>query len=194
MRREHWPSMHSSPQDRRSAASVRPSGGLASAAATTRMFAAMPTSWPRCCCSPSCCSHHLPPQSCQNPATERGSVDVSFIGGHKVGYRLKRCLPGVNPRCVLVGGRSSRDILSTLPARRTDLRGFAMSVTRMYRLCSNASCVSHRVFSATGRRRAAMSPSRRHWCALAEAAVDGTRVQSALGHRAKGRNAFLLES
>ena len=62
MRREHWPSMHSSPQDRRSAASVRPSGGLASAAATTRMFAAMPTSWPRCCCSPSCCSHHLPPK------------------------------------------------------------------------------------------------------------------------------------
>ena len=43
-----------------------------------------------------------------NPATERGSVDVSFSGGHKVGSRLKRCLPGVNPRCVLVGGRSSQ--------------------------------------------------------------------------------------
>ena len=36
-------------------------------------------------------------------------MDVSFSGGHKVGSRLKRCLPEVNPRCVLAGGLSSRD-------------------------------------------------------------------------------------
>ena len=35
MRHEHWPSMLSSPEDRRSAASVRQSGGLASMASTT---------------------------------------------------------------------------------------------------------------------------------------------------------------
>jgi hypothetical protein len=157
MRCKHRPSMQSSPQDRRSAASVRPSGGLASTAATTQMFAAMPTSLPRCCCSPCCCSHHLPPKL-PKPVAERGSVDVSFSGGHKVGSRLKRCLPEVNPRCVLAGGRSSRDILSTLPARRTDLRGFAMSVTRMYRLCSNASCVTHRVLTGTRPRSATVSP------------------------------------
>ena len=142
----------------------------------------MPTSLPRCCCSPCCCSHHLPPKL-PKPVAERGSVDVSFSGGHKVGSRLKRCLPELNPRCVLAGGRSSRDTLSTLPARRADLRGFARSVTRRYPLSSNASCVSHRVFSATGRRRAAMSPSRRHGRALPDAAVEGTGVQSVTRHR-----------
>ena len=129
------------------------------------------------------CAATICSQSCQNPAAERGSVDVSFSGGHKVGSRLKRCSPGVNPRCVLVGGRSSRDILSTLPARRADLRGFTMSVTRMYRLCSNASCVTHRVLTGRCAQCVRTYPSSRHGRALAEAAVDGTRVQSALGHR-----------
>ena len=157
MRRKHRLSMRSGPQDRRSAASVRLSGGLASTAATTRRFATMPTNWPRCCCSPSCCSYHLPPKL-PDLWPERGSVDVSFIGGNKVGSRSKRCLPEVNPRCLLAGRHSSRDIFSTLPARRADLRGFARSVTRMYRLCSNASCVSHRVLTATRPRSATVSP------------------------------------
>ena len=92
MRRKHWPSMPSNPEDRRSAASKRLSGGLASTAATTRTFAAMATSWRRRCCSPSLCSHHLLPKL-PNPVAERGSVDASFSGGKKVGSRLKRCLP-----------------------------------------------------------------------------------------------------
>ena len=92
MRRKHWPSMPSNPEDRRSAASKRLSGGLASTVATTRTFAAMATSWRRRCCSPSLCSHHLPPKL-PNPVAERGSVDASFSGGQKVGSRLKRCLP-----------------------------------------------------------------------------------------------------
>ena len=65
MRRKHWPSMQSGPQDRRSAASVRLSGGLTSTAASTRTFAVMPTSRPLCFRPPSCCSHHLPPSTSQ---------------------------------------------------------------------------------------------------------------------------------
>ena len=53
----------------------------------------------------------------------------------------------------------------------------------MYLLCCNASCVSHRTWTATWRRRATMSPSGRHGHALAEAAVAGTRAWTALGHR-----------
>ena len=52
--------------------------------------------------------------------------------------------------------------LSSLPARRADLRGFARSVTRRYRLCSNASSFSHRVLTGSWRRRASMTPSSRH--------------------------------
>ena len=59
------PSMQSSPQDRRSAASVRLSGGLASTAASTRRFAVMPTSRSLCFRPPSCCSHHLPQSTSQ---------------------------------------------------------------------------------------------------------------------------------
>ena len=148
MRCEHgWPRPPRS-QNRRSASSMPSPATPTTAAATTPTSGSVPTSWPRCCRPPRLCSHHLQPKL-PNPATERGSVDVSFSGGHKVGSRLKRCLPGVNPRCVLVGGRSSRDILSTLPARRADLRGFTRSVTRMYRLCSSASCVTHRVLTGT---------------------------------------------
>ena len=120
------PSIQSGPQDRRSAASVRLSGGLASTAATTRRFAVMPTRWSRCCCSPSCCSHHLPP-STPNLRVEHRRVDVSFSSGHKAGSGSKRCLPEVIARCVTAGGHSPRDTLSTLPARRAGRRGFARS-------------------------------------------------------------------
>ena len=65
-------------------------------------------------------------RSCQTCGRARGSVDVSFSGGNKVGSRSKRCLPEVNPRCLLAGRHSSRDTLSTLPARRADLRGLSL--------------------------------------------------------------------
>ena len=131
MHRGIRPSMQSGPQDRRSAASVRLSGGLTSTAASTRTFAVMPTRWSRCCCSLSCCSHHLPP-STPNLSPEHRRVDVSFSSGHKAGSGSKRCLPEVIARCVTAGGHSPRDTLSTLPARRAGRRGFARSVGRRY--------------------------------------------------------------
>ena len=63
------------------------------------------------------CSQRSP-----NPAIGRGSVGVSFSSSHKVGSRLKRCLPEVKIRCVLAGRHSPRDIWSTLPARRAGRR------------------------------------------------------------------------
>ena len=42
--RQQWPSMQFGPQDRRSVASARPSGGLAIMVATTQMIANVPTS------------------------------------------------------------------------------------------------------------------------------------------------------
>ena len=107
--RQQWPSMQSGPQDRRSVASARPSGGLAIMAATTRMIANVPTSCRRCRRPPSCCSCHLLLKH-PNPVIERRRVDVSFSRCHKVGSRLKRCLPEVKIRCVLAGRHRSRDI------------------------------------------------------------------------------------
>ena len=107
--REHGHPQPPRSRNRRSASSMPSPATPATAAATTPTSGSVPTSWPRCCRPPRLCSHHLQPKL-PNPATERGSVDVSFSGGHKVGSRLKRCLPGVNPRCVLVSGCSSRDI------------------------------------------------------------------------------------
>ena len=128
------PSIQSGPQDRRSAASVRLSGGLASTAASTRRFAVMPTSRPLCFRPPSCCSHHLPQSTSQTPKLSSGHrrVDVSFSSGHKAGSGSKRCSPEVIARCVAAGGHSPRDTLSTLPARRAGRRGFARSVGRRY--------------------------------------------------------------
>ena len=125
------PSIQSSPQDRRSAASVRLSGGLASTAASTRRFAVMPMSRPLCFRPPSCCSHHLPP-SIAKLSPEHRRVDVSFSSGHKAGSGSKRCSLGVITRCVAAGGHSPRDTLSTLPARRAGRRRFARSVGRRY--------------------------------------------------------------
>ena len=110
MRRKHWPSMQSGPQDRRSAASVRLSGGLASTAASTRRFAVMPTSRPLCFRPPSCCSHHLPQSTSQTRSSGHRRVDVSFSSGHKAGSGSKRCSLGVITRCVAAGGHSPHDI------------------------------------------------------------------------------------
>ena len=126
---EHAPqamqSMQSGPQDRRSAASVRLSGGLASTAASTRRFAVMPTSRPLCFRPPSCSSHHLPPST-----GHRSGCQLQQC--HKAGSGSKRCSLGVITRCVAAGGHSPRDTLSTLPARCAGRRRFAMSVGRMY--------------------------------------------------------------
>ena len=55
----------------------------------------------------------------------------------------------------------------------------------MYRLCSNASHVSHRTWTGPRRRCVTKDPSGRHRCAVPEAAVEGytRRAWTALGHR-----------
>ena len=52
----------------------------------------------------------------------------------------------------------------------------------MYPLSSNASRDSIRVLTGIEPRSVAQYPSGRHGCALAEAAVGGTRAWTALGH------------
>ena len=142
------------------------------------MVCSVPKCCRRCRWPLSSCSHHWPAYL-PNAGIERGGEHGSFMRGDEASSSMKGCSLCMYLRCVRATRASARDICSTLPARRVDLSRFTRSVGRMYPLSSNASCVSHRFFSATGRRRAAMSPSRRHGCAVAEAAVAGTRVQSA---------------
>ena len=77
----------------------------------------------------------------------------------------------------------ARAMCSTLPARRSDRSRFALAAKRMYRLCSNASRVLHRVFVGRfcTRYRIYRSDLRGH--AVAEAAVAVPRAWTALGHR-----------
>ena len=76
----------------------------------------------------------------------------------------------------------ARAMCSTLPAHRSDRSRFALAAKRMYRLCSNASRVLHRVFVGRFCTRYRIYPSDRHGCAVSEAAVDGTRGWTAFGH------------
>ena len=88
------PSIQSGPQDRRSAASVRLSGGLASTAASTRRFAVMPTSRPLCFRPPSCCSHHLPQSTSQTVVWAPASgcqLQQWSQGGLGIKEMLTRC-------------------------------------------------------------------------------------------------------
>ena len=78
---------------------------------------------------------------------------------------------------------AARAMCSTLPARRSDRSRFALAPKRMYRFCSNASRVSHRIFTHTRTRRVCEYGSNRHGRAVAEAAVEGTRAWTALGRR-----------
>ena len=117
-----------------------------------------------------------------NAGVVRGGEHGSFTRGDEASSSMKGCSPCMYLRCVRATSHVARDILSTLPARRADLRGFTRSVTRMYRLCSNASCVTHRVLTGTRPRSVTVSPSRRHGRALPHAAVEGTGVQSVARH------------
>ena len=117
------------------------------------------------------------PAECWNGAgwCEHGS----FMRGHEASSSMKGCSPCMYLRCVRATRASARDICSTLPARRVDLRGFTRRFTRWYLPRSNALRVSHRTWMGACRRCVCMRPSGRHGRALAEAAVTGTRVQSA---------------
>ena len=64
--------------------------------------------------------------------------------------------------CVAASGHSARDIWMTFTVSTCQVSGFTRSVTRRYLPRSNALRVSHRVLTATRRRRATMSPFRRH--------------------------------
>ena len=178
---EHGQPRRSSSQDRRSVASARPSGALASTAATTQTSASVPKSLQRCRCSPSSCSHHLPSNlpnarfvrggEHQHGNFVRGDEAISSMKGCSLWVRLcmyRRCVVGVRP--------IAHDMCSTLPARRVDLRRFTRVVGRMYLLCFNASRVSHRVLTGRFYRRCRIYPSSRHGRAVTEAAGKGTRA------------------
>ena len=139
----------------------------------------------------SSCSHHWPAYL-PNAGIERGGEHGSFMRGDEASSSMKGCSLCMYLRCVRATRASARDMCSTLPARRVDLRGFTSAVVRMYLLCQNASRDSHRVLTGPWRRRVRRDPSSRHGRALAEAAMDGTRVQSAPRHR-KGPEKFLPE-
>ena len=141
---EHGQPRRSSSQDRRSVASARPSGALASTAATTQTSASVPKSLQRCRCSPSSCSHHLP-ANLPNAGIVRGGEHGSFMCGHEASSSMKECLLGMHLRCVVSVRHGARDMCSTLPARCADLRGFTRRSTRMYLLCKNANELSDRV-------------------------------------------------
>ena len=86
----------------------------------------------------------------------------------------------------------ARAMCSTLPARRSDRSRFALAAKRMYRLCSNASRVLHRVFVGRFCTRYRIYPSDRHGCAVSEAAVDGTRGWTAFGHLERPKVRLIL--
>ena len=89
---------------------------------------------------------------------------------------------GMQARSTVPFRHGARAMCSTLPARRSDRSRFALAAKRMYRLCSNASRVLHRVFVGRFCTRYRIYPSDRHGCAVSEAAVDGTRGWTAFGH------------
>ena len=136
----------------------------------------------RCRWPLSSCSHHWPAYL-PNAGIERGGEHGSFMRGDEASSSMKGCSLCMYLRCVRATRASARDICSTLPPRCVDLRGFTSAVVRMYPLSSNASRDSIRVLTDARRRRVCQHPSGRHGCALAEAAVVGTRVQSAPGRR-----------
>ena len=86
----------------------------------------------------------------------------------------------------------ARAMCSTLPAHRSDRSRFALAAKRMYRLCSNASRVLHRVFVGRFCTRYRIYPSDRHGCAVSEAAVDGTRGWTAFGHLERPKVRLIL--
>ena len=172
---EHGQPRRSSSQDRRSVASARPSGALASTAATTQTSASVPKSLQRCRCSPSSGSHHLP-ANLPNARFVRGCEHGNFVRGDEAISSMNGCSLCMYRRCVADVRPIAHDMCSTLPARRVDLRRFTRVVGRMYLLCWNASRVLHRVLTGSRRRRVCVTPSGRHGCAVTEAAVEGTRA------------------
>ena len=96
--------------------------------------------------------------------------------------RMKGGSLGMQARSTVPFRHGARAMCSTLPARRSDRSRFALAAKRMYRLCSNASRVLHRVFVGRFCTRYRIYPSDRHGCAVSEAAVDGTRGWTAFGH------------
>ena len=81
-------------EDRRSVASARPSGALASTAVATQTSASVPKSLRHCPCSPSSCSHHLP-ANLPNARFVGSGEHGSFSRGLKEGSSWKKCLPAV---------------------------------------------------------------------------------------------------
>lgn len=92
--REHGRPQRPRLQNRRSASPMISQQALATTAATALTLVNVLNSCLRCCCSPSCCSHHLQPKR-PNPVAEHRRVDVSFSSSDRAGSRSKRCSPEV---------------------------------------------------------------------------------------------------
>ena len=82
-----------------------------------------------------------------NAGIVRGGEHGSFTRGDEASSSMKGCSLCMYLRCVRATGASARDMCSTLPARRVDLRKFTRAVTRMYLLCFDALRVLHRLWT-----------------------------------------------
>ena len=82
-----------------------------------------------------------------NAGIVRGGEHGSFTRGDEASSSMKGCSLCMYLRCVRATRASARDICSTLPARRVDLRKFTRAVTRMYLLCFDALRVLHRTWT-----------------------------------------------
>ena len=103
-------------------------------------------------------SHHLL-ANLPNAGIERGGEHGSFMRGDEASSSMKGCSLCMYLRCGRATRASARDICSTLPARRVDLRRFTRAVTRMYLLCSDALRVLHRTWTGPWRRCVSRDPS-----------------------------------
>ena len=100
----------------------------------------------------------------------------------RASFTFKRCSPDVNTRCVGATRRSPRDISSTLPVRRANLRRFTRRSRRWYLLCENANELSDRVWMGPSARHVSMGPSRRRQHTVPRRASKGTAAYPAIPH------------
>ena len=146
------------------------------------MIPSVPKCFRRCRRPLSSRSHHLR-ANLPNGGIVRGGEHGSFMRGRHASPSMKGCSPGMNIRCSVPIRHSARKICSNLPARRVDLRGFTRRSARMYLPRFNASRVSHQTWTGRCAHCVRTYPSSRHGRAVSEAAMEGTRAWTALGHR-----------
>ena len=135
-------------ESRCSAASARALPLPTPTARSPLMICRVPKCCRRCHWPMSSCSHHLP-ATLPNAGILRGGEHGSFVRGYEATSSMKGCSLGMLLRCMRATRAKARDICSTLPARCDDLRRFSRAVLQGSLPISNASRVSHRVFTGT---------------------------------------------